>query len=132
MGSSRNSAVGSAASSTPTFTRFFCPPEMPLEHNPGSSAKGQQLLPAWDGSKTALAGSEPGFGGENLAIKALYRNPKPGTGRAPTGTTQRFPTALLRTQHFIFWAAHRFSTVPTKQSCTAPSPSISHSPSTWK
>mmetsp|Transcript_31714 Transcript_31714/g.53287 ORF Transcript_31714/g.53287 Transcript_31714/m.53287 type:complete len:89 (-) Transcript_31714:1160-1426(-) len=29
VGSSRKSRVGSAASSMPMFTRFFCPPEMP-------------------------------------------------------------------------------------------------------
>jgi hypothetical protein len=31
------------------------------------------VLPAWDGSKTALAGSKSAMAGENLAIKALYR-----------------------------------------------------------
>jgi hypothetical protein len=54
------------------------------------------VLPAWDGSKTALAGSKSGFGWfENVAIEALCSLSETGTGRAPAGTTKSFPSALV-------------------------------------
>jgi hypothetical protein len=59
------------------------------------------VLPAWDGSKTALAGSKPGFGTRKSCDLALYwphRVSETGTGRAPAGTTKSFPTALDSTE----------------------------------
>jgi hypothetical protein len=63
------------------------------------------VLPAWDGSKTALAGSKSGFGPEKIwrftlerPFTGLYCSfclSETGTGRAPAGTTKSFPTALL-------------------------------------
>jgi hypothetical protein len=55
------------------------------------------VLPAWDGSKTALAGSK--FGGEKLAIEALKQAFLKPIGRAPAGTTKLFPTALVRVEN---------------------------------
>ena len=63
---------------------------------PSSRAVGWEavVLPAWDGSTTALAGSKSGFGRGNLGDSGPHSFSETGTGRAPAGTTKRFRTAL--------------------------------------
>jgi hypothetical protein len=51
------------------------------------------VLPAWGGSKTALAGSKFGDLGP---IFGYFSHPETGAGRAPAGTTKSFRTALPR------------------------------------
>jgi hypothetical protein len=57
----------------------------------------QLLLPAWDGSKTALADSKSGFGLRKSGDLAPYIS-ETGSGRVPAGTTKSFPTVLVPTK----------------------------------
>jgi hypothetical protein len=83
------------------------------------------VLPAWDGGKTTLAASDSGFG-----FRAFRPLSETGTGRAPAGTTESFPTALqcLTDRWVAFrprtrprsprWAARSWLTTSTPQACS--------------
>ena len=58
-----------------------------------TSVNGEQLLlPAWDGSITALAGSKSGFGVRKAGDLAPYIS-ETGSGRAPADTTKKLPSS---------------------------------------
>ena len=59
------------------------------------------VLPAWDGSKTALVGSKSGLVVRKASDLAPYIS-ETGSGRALAGTTKSFPTVLVPTK-----SAHR-------------------------